>query len=586
MRNQCRWIVGWLLLAPLAVQAHADCGLRCGGCSDPCIAYSTAGGVSSCSGCAMVAAGNPCGACGSVSYPALQTYSNCLTSGGTSYAAPLGEVAVPPPSTLLGCGPVQSYKVVMEPEYFTETKLVPTTEYQDEIRYRTRTVPRQVKVEYEDYRTTTELVSKTETKTVEYSVLVPKTEEKTVDLVETVPVWNEVIEDYTVRVPTVVEVPEEYTVRIPQLRDEDFTYTVYVPQSQTQTKVQTVTNAVPVVKTRTVQVSRPVVRMETVTRDYGRWEVRVEEVAHSAYSMPTPSTPSLSCSGISTGGCGVYSGSCGACGGCGRCYSRSSNGCRTATACGVCGGCGVTSYSRNSGLGTICDGNMAETAVSCGTSTVSRRVWVPNVVTEEVPVTEMVTETQVVSYTAFEQQTEQIPYECTYLVYVPEQRTGTRKVVEYVDETRTRTRKVVEYNEEARTRTRKELSYKQETKTQTVPYVTYTTENRTKEVSYVVKVPETKVEPITRTRYDTVNEEITEEYTVRVPVASAKEVQVQVCRMVPKLVPTTIYPCCGDSGVGSGTSMGYPAGAVGCGGCQGGCAGCSGTPTVAPPCCN
>lgn len=225
--------------------------------------------------------------------------------------------------------------------------------------------------------------------------------------------------------------------------------------------------------------------------------------------------------------------------------------------------------------------------------TISRRVWVPNVVTEEVPVVENVSQAQEVTYTAFEQQTEQVPYECTYIVYAPEQRTGTRQVVDYVNETRTRNRKVVQYTEETRTRTRKELSYKEETRTETVPFVTYSTEKKTKEVSYTVSVPETKLEPVTTTRFDTVNEEVTEEYTVRVPVASTREVQVQVCKMVPKVVPVTIYPCSSagqqtiQGSVGGCTTCGSPTPAApyvvpgnmiqnkGCASCSGsGCAGC------------
>ena len=67
---------------------------------------------------------------------------------------------------------------------------------------------------------------------------------------------------------------------------------------------------------------------------------------------------------------------------------------------------------------------------------------------------------------------------------------------------------------------------------------------------------------------DSVCEEISEAYNVRVPVAATREVQVQVCRMVPKLVPITIYPC---SNAGSGSNS------VGVG-----CAACGGVPTPAP----
>ncbi|MEZ6076400.1 MAG: hypothetical protein R3C56_12295 [Pirellulaceae bacterium] len=205
-----------------------------------------------------------------------------------------------------------------------------------------------------------------------------------------------------------------------------------------------------------------------------------------------------------------------------------------------CGGCGSPVESMAAGSGGP--------AFAPAVQTVSRRVWVPNVVTENVPVVENQSKTEVISYTAFETQTEQVPYECTYVVYVPEQRTGTRQAVDYVNETRTRNRKVVQYSEETRSRTHRELSYTTQTRTETIPFVTYSTEKRTKEVTYQINVPQTKTEPFTTTRFDTVVEDVTEEYTVRVPVLTSKEVQVQVCRMVPKLVPVTIYPCSGSAG--------------------------------------
>ncbi len=127
---------------------------------------------------------------------------------------------------------------------------------------------------------------------------------------------------------------------------------------------------------------------------------------------------------------------------------------------------------------------------------------------------------------------------------MPEQRTGTRKVVDYTTETRTRNRKVVQYNEETRTRTRKVMSYQTQTKTESYPYVSYKTEKRTKEVSFTMQVPEQVVEPYQETRYEQVSEQVVEEYQVQVAVPTMKEAQVQVMRMVPKLVPYTYTPCC------------------------------------------
>lgn len=584
------------LLIAITTATQAGFGhFRRGGCSDPCAAAACGGyGATGCASCGSAASVAGCVNCGvSHSMASAQVHAQAQISAGPTGCAACDTTAVQTQSAavltqqtdLMDCGPVTSYRVVMEPKYFTETRVEPVTTYQEETRYRTRSVPRQVAVEVQDYRSTTVMVPKTETKTVEYTVLVPQKNEKTVTVKEMVPVWNEVTDTYTVRVPNVVDVPEEYTVRVAKLRDEEFNYTVFVPQAQTQTKMQTVTNAVPVTKTRTVQVLRPVTRMETVTRDYGHWEVRVEEAAAPTTAVAAPAP-------ISMGGCGTYSGNCASCGGCGQVYSTYSNGCMRSSTCGGCGGCGVQQACGGCGQ-SACGGCGHSNAASCGAvastgtsvapcaQTISRRVWVPNVVTEEVPVTENVTETQEVTYTAFEQKTEQIPYECTYIVYAPEERSGSRQVVDYVNETRTRNRKVVQYNQEQRTRTRKELSYKEESRTETIPFVTYTTEKKTKEVSFTVNVPETKLEPITTTRFDTVTEEVSEAYTVRVPVQSTKEVQVQVSRMVPKLVPMTIYPCssAGQRAVGGCASCGTPTLAPqlqqsGCAGCDNGCAGC------------
>lgn len=563
-----------------------------------------------------------CTSCGN----AVVAYGNTIQSNAGGY----GAVVVPTEQrTLIDIGPINSYKVVLEPKYFTETQAVCTTEYQNETRYRTRVVARTVPVETQDYKTITVMVPRSETKSVEYSVLVPQTSEKTVEVVDTVPVWTEVAEQYTVKVPTVVDVPEEYKVRVPQLVDQEFTYTVQVPQTLTEMRLQSVTNAIPVTKTRTVQTCQPVTRMQTVTKDYGHWEDRVEEVvvaapavsydagayaapaacaAPAVYAAPAPAYSGGNGVGCGSGhagrcGCGLGGGRHHGCGlfrrgGCGASAASCGTGCGSGSCGSVAGGCGVSGYSSAAcgvsqpayaasaacgpAQGSICYSAPAQSTGPV-TQTISRRVWVPNVVTEEVAVVENVTQSQEVAYTVFEQKTEQVPFEATYLVYRPETRTGTRKVVNYVEEARTRTRKVVEYKDETRTRTRKQLSYKQETRTETIPVVSYTTEKRTKDVTYTFNVPETKVEPFTSTRFETVNEEVSEEYTVTVPVATVKEVQVQVCRMVPKLVPVTIYPSAvgsqacasGCSDCGSAPATHAPvAGGAGCSGCAGGCTGC------------
>lgn len=542
-----------LATAAIAASAFAGDCVPCGGCSDPC-----AGSVESASA-----------GCG----------------GEMAAGAGCGEVAAPASEVL--CEPVTTYKVVMEPKYVTETRAVPSTETRTEVRQRTKKVYKSVPVTETKYRTKTVNVPKTETKTVEYTVLVPVKSEKTVEVTESIPVWKEVSEEYTVKVPTLIDVPEEYTVQVATLRDETFEYTVNVPHPVTEEKTRTVTNAVPVTKTREVERCVPVTTMQTVTKAYGHWEDRVEEVAAApAAPCAAASAPEASCSNGSSvvvvrrglfgrKYCTVAS-SCGDCSACAPACGAEAAGCGSAE-----GGCG----SDAAGCGSDASGCGAP-ASGCGVATVTRKVWVPNVVTEEVPVTTTTMQKDVVSYTVYEQQTEEVPYQCTTIVYKPETRTGTKQVVDYVTETRTRTRKQVEYKDETRTRTRKELSYESVTKTETYPVVTYTNETRTKEVSYTYNVPEVTQEAYEVTRHDTVCEDEVEEYTVSVPVCVMKEVQVQVCKMVPRLVEEVIYPCgSGSAGMAAGAGCGAgdcgAAVEAGCGGC-----GAAATPVSAGCGCN
>ncbi|WP_346772119.1 ferredoxin [Neorhodopirellula lusitana] len=573
------------ILATYAVTASAQC-VPCGGCSDPCgssptVVSSGCGGAVGCGQGYVVSNG--------------ATYSEPIVS---SFANSVSVSSMPASETI--CEPMTSYRVVMKPTYVTESRAVAVQRTRSETRYRTKTVYKTVPVTEENYRTKVVNVPKTETKTVTYTVLVPVRSEKTVELTETVPEWSEEPETYTVRVPTLVDVPEEYTVKVPQLRDETFNYTVNVPYPVVTEKTRTVTNAVPVTKTRTISVYVPKTEMQTVTKDYGHWEEQIVEVAAA------PAATNV----VYSNGCGSTSGY--ASSGCGCSSVSYSNGCGTSCGCrsncggcaSACGGCGSSSYGGCGG-GVSYAAPAVATGSACGSAvtTQTKRVWVPNVQTETVPVTTSSQESKVVSYTVFEQQSTQVPYQCTTLEYRSETRTGTKKVVDYVDETRTRMRKQVQYNEEPRTRMRKTLTYKTVSKTETIPYVTYTTEERTKEVSYTYNVPEYTVEPYQTTRYERVAEELVEEYSVNVPYTDTELQSVQVCKMVPTLVEETINPCasaapatgiinggtigCGPSviqgggcgsvgGCGAPVMMSAPAPMSGCGGC--------GAPVSASPC--
>lgn len=577
----------------------ADAGFRCGGCSDPCRPARAhfgcgSGSAGSCGGgyasgySVVEASPASCGAVradGSygmayapmvIAAPSMgygQSQSNVVMQAPCQTVMQ-GPMAIAPQVV---CEPVTGYRTVMESTFVTETQYVNAMETKQETRMRVKKVSKSVPVTVDDFRTKTIMVPTTENKTIEYTVLVPEQSTKTVDVSVTVPVWNEVSENYTVKVPTISDVSETYNVNVARLKDESFTYNVFVPQTETVTKMQTVTNAVPVVKTRTVQRTVPSYSTQSVTKDYGHWETVVEEVAGSCYGAAQVvseapamyySTPAMnySASAMSySNGCGnavmatTVSG-----GGCGNGIFGRSRGCGCARKSSGCG-CGARA-SGSCGTASSCGCGTA-VAAAPATTTTTRRVWVPSVVIEEVPVVTDSVSSEEVAYTVYEQQSTQIPYDCAYVVYRPEQRTGTKKVVEYVSEPRTRSRKVVSYTDEQRTRTRRVLSYTTQTKQETYPVVTYRTEKKTKDISFTVNVPTQTVEPFQTTRYETVSEDVVEEYVVSVQVPTTKEVQIQICKMVPKLVAYTFNPCANVGGSIGGSTVGttMDGSVVGCG---------------------
>lgn len=543
-----------------------------------------AGSVYGGSGYSSGVAYGGCTPAGQMAYGTIATQSTMAAPAnyqGANYQGAIGASNVATGGAISNT--ITSYQTVMKPTYVTETQYVAYTEYQNETRYRVRKTYRTVPVQEVNYRTKLVMRPTTETKTIEYSVVIPEKSEKQVEVTHSVPQWNDVNEEYKVRVPYLVDVEEAYTVKLATLRDQPFEYTVQVPQVETRTVMQTVTNSVPVTKKRTVQRMVPRTTMQTVNKDYGHWETVVEEIPYAAPAMNMGSASGAPMqaasvtvvmqgqSGQSMGGCGQASNivTMGGCGNGGSYYSVSpcQNSCqgnrgragrRARCGCGACAsqsygyaganyasgmnqGCGISGGYGVAQATIVMSAPMAEAVQSVPmTRTQSRRVWVPNVVAEEVPVTQNESVSEEVAYTVYEQHSEQVPVEASSVVYRPEVRQGTKKVVEYANETRTRTRKQVEYREESRTRTRKELTYRQETKMETYPVVNYRTEKRTKDVTFTVNVPEYQAEEYTTIRYDQVAEDVVEEYTVRVPVPSYREIQVQVCKLVPDLVPVTI----------------------------------------------
>jgi hypothetical protein len=409
-----------------------------------------------------------------------------------------GSTVTTPGCTPVDLGPMTALTVVMRPKYVTERQYVSSTEYRDEESVRAVTSYRLVPVEEERFRVNTVMVSKTETKTVEYTVTTPVRSEKTATYQIKVPVWSDVEEKYMVKVPVIKEVVENYSVQVPVLKDEPFQYTVNVPYPVTRTVQRTVTNVVPVKKTRTYTQSVPVTRTSVKDVDYGHWESQVVTVATSS-------------------GCGSRRARRG-CGGCGD--------------CGGCGGC-------------------------VGYTTVCQKVWVPNIRTEEVSEVAYDTHSVDVEYVVYEQHHETVPYECVSICYQPEVRQGVRKVVAYETQTKQRPRRVVEYTDAPRTRTKKVLTFKEETVTETYPVITHKQEKKMKEVSYTVTVPETQVEKYTVVRHDQVQEVALEKYLTKVAVPVVREVEVQVCKMVPEIVEVSYNPCAtavygGDCGCGCG----------------------------------
>jgi hypothetical protein len=144
------------------------------------------------------------------------------------------------------------------------------------------------------------------------------------------------------------------------------------------------------------------------------------------------------------------------------------------------------------------------------TTTVCRKVWVPNIVEEQVTVT--VCKPQIVEE----------PCEYTVTVCKPEVRTCTVRVCDY----------------------------KQEVRTMKCHVTTYETDVVQKEVAYTVCVPQQKTWTETVTCYESQAEEVTRAVTVCVPHQVQKEVQVNVCRMVPKTVQVPVQ--CGGCSHGCG----------------------------------
>lgn len=145
------------------------------------------------------------------------------------------------------------------------------------------------------------------------------------------------------------------------------------------------------------------------------------------------------------------------------------------------------------------------------TTTVCQKVWVPNVVEEEVTVT------------VCKPQISEEPCEYQVTVCKPVVRQCTVKVCDWQQEVRTTTCNVTTYERDVHQR----------------------------EMTYTVCVPQKKTWTETVTCYETQAEEVTRTVTVCVPHQVQKECQVNVCRMVPKTVQVPVQcgsGCCRGCG--------------------------------------
>ena len=265
---------------------------------------------------------------------------------------------------------------------------------------------------------------------VEKVVQVPTwvTETRTVQCVECRPELRTNTVTVMKRVPVVHTVDRQYTVMVPQIRTKTVAYTVAKPVWEEKQVQYTV--MVPQQETkqgvRRVCQAVPVTETRTVCKDEGQWEDR--EVTSCVRQVCYRS----------------------------RCAARLAR--RRGTCCSSCS--------------TSC----------CSTCTQTCKVWVPNIVKEEIEVTVM--KTQLVEE----------PCEYTVTRCVPEVRTKTIRVCR------------MEY------------------------------EHKTKEVQYTVCVPEVRTRKVSRTSYICQPEQKTVTCTVMVPHVVEKQVQVPVCRMVPKTI--------------------------------------------------
>lgn len=266
---------------------------------------------------------------------------------------------------------------------------------------------------------------------------------------------------YQVRVPVTNVVDQTYWTCQPVVHKVDQPYTVMVPRQVEVKGVRTVC--------RVVQETE----MRKVTCDKGHWDTCIEEV---------PCRPR----------CRLFR----------RCGHKT---------CGTCGDCG-----------TGCDTGCGECDATCQpTRTVCRKVWVPNIVTTEVPVTVCRTVQ------------EKVPYTCMKTVCDP--------VVKH------RTVCVTEYQRVQKTRKVNVCSYKIETHVKKYTVCKMVPKQVVKQVRDTVCVPRQVTRTVNVTTCETVTEPKEIEYTVCVPTQVERQVDVWECQMVEKKIQVPVATGCCES---------------------------------------
>ena len=172
----------------------------------------------------------------------------------------------------------------------------------------------------------------------------------------------------------------------------------------------------------------------------------------------------------------------------------------------------ATSVGAASGIGGCCP--CVPVSCGCQTEYMTRQVYVPQTVQRQQ------------QYTAYQQQTVEVPYDYEQVTMVPTRRQRT------VRQTRMRQVKVpYEYTE---------VVYRDKKEYRTEKVERMVAERRQRTIEYTAMVPKTKIENVRVTEYESVPVKRRETYTASVPEEIEREVTVQVYRDTPRRVTETV----------------------------------------------